>query len=83
MKKIIIILILATLISGCRGCFADYEQKRQGVIKVCPTCTYTRSENMDIAVDTSVQPNIIYRVYFCAGGAYYNAWDVDHLTKIQ
>lgn len=70
-------------LTGCRGCYADYEQKNKGVKKVCPNCTFTHSETMDIAVDTSRQPNIIYRVDFCMGGFYYNAWDVDHLIKIQ
>jgi hypothetical protein len=83
MKKTILFILICVTLVGCRGCFADYEQRKKGVEKVCPTCTYTRSESMDIAVDTSLQPNIVYRVYFCAGGPYYNAWDVDHLTKIQ
>lgn len=83
MKNLFLLLIVSITLSGCRGCFADYEQKRMGVRKVCPGCTYTRSEGMDMAVDTTTQPNTVYRVYFCNGGFYYNAWDVDHLTKVQ
>lgn len=83
MKKLFLFILVSIALTGCRSCQADYEQRKKGVEKVCPTCTYTRSEGMDIAVDTSQQPNVVYRIYFCAGGTYYNAWDVDHLTKIQ
>jgi hypothetical protein len=38
---------------------------------------------MDIAVDTTTQPNIIYKVIFRSGGIYYTASEVDHLIKIQ
>ena len=82
MKKVIMYLIISISLTGCRSCYADYEQRKAGVKKVCPNCTYMYSENMHIAVDTSQQPNLIYKVDFCAGG-YYNASDVDHLTKIQ
>lgn len=83
MKKVILILITAMCLTGCRGCQADYEQRRTGVRKICPTCTFVVSEGMYIAIDTAKQPNCVYRVSFCSGGFYYNAWDVDHLTKIQ
>lgn len=69
--------------TGCRSCVANYEQRRAGVQKICKGCTYVRSEQMDIAVDTTKQPNIVYGVYFCNGGYYYNAWDVDHLVRIN
>ena len=82
MKKVLLLLGVLAL-TGCRGCFSDYAHRKAGVNKVCPTCTYVVSEGMDIAVDTSTQPNSIYRVTFCNGGVYYNSWDVDHLTKIE
>ncbi len=83
MKRILAILAISITLTGCRSCYADYSQRRAGVQKVCPGCIYTVSENMHIAQDTTKQPNIIYKVYFCNGGFYYNAWDVDHLTRIQ
>ena len=83
MNKIVIILGISIILTGCRGCFASYEQRRTGVQKVCPGCIYTVSENMHIAQDTSKNPNIIYRVSFKQGGIYFNAWDVDHLTRLQ
>lgn len=83
MKKIFIILATSVTLTSCKSCVSNYEQRKSGVSKVCPKCIYTVSENMHIAQDTSVQPNRIYRVTFCNGGFYYNAWEVDHLTKIQ
>lgn len=83
MKKVLLFLITGICLTGCKGCFADYSQRRAGVQKVCPGCIYTVSEGMHIAQDTTKNPNIIYRVTFCNGGTYYNAWDVDHLTRIQ
>lgn len=82
-KQLLMLLLISTCLTGCRSCYADYSQRKRGVEKVCPSCIYTVSENMHIAQDTSTQPNTIYRVTFCTGGGYYNAWDVDHLTKIQ
>lgn len=82
MKKVLLLLSVVAL-TGCRGCFSDYSQRKAGVNKVCPTCTYVVSEGMHIAVDTATQPNTIYRVTFCNGAIYYNSWDVDHLTKIE
>jgi hypothetical protein len=38
---------------------------------------------MNVAIDTSVQPNLIYKVYFKGGGIYYTASDVDQMIKIQ
>ena len=83
MKKLTTILLITTTLMGCRGCFASYEQRRTGVQKVCSGCIYTVSENMHIAQDTSKNPNVIYRVSFKNGGMYFNAWDVDHLTRLQ
>jgi len=83
MKKIAFMFLIGLSLTSCRSCYADYEQRKKGVQKVCPNCIYTVSESMHIAQDTSTEPNTIYRVTFCTGGAYYNAWDVDHLTKIQ
>jgi hypothetical protein len=83
MKKLVLFIMMAVIMSGCKSCYSDYEQRRQGVQKVCKGCTYVRSEGWDIAVDTTKQPNIIYKVSFCSGGFYYNAWDVNHLTRIN
>ncbi len=83
MKKLLLTLTIIISLTGCKSCVSNYEQRKAGVQKVCPKCIYTVSENMHIAQDTSKNPNIVYRVYFCTGGIYYNAWDVDHLTKIQ
>lgn len=83
MKKLLLLLVTIISLTGCRGCYADYNQRKQGVQKACKTCTYTYSERMHIAIDTAIQPNKVYEVYFCSGGFYYNAWDVDHLVKIQ
>ena len=86
MKKLILITLCLGLIlnlSSCRSCTSDFEQRRKGVQKVCPTCIYTYSEHDHYAQDTSKQPNIVYKVTFCTGGLYYNAWNVDHLTKVQ
>jgi hypothetical protein len=83
MKKLLLILTISLTLTGCKSCVANYEQRKAGIQKVCPKCIYTVSENMNIAQDTSTNPNIIYKVYFCSGGIYYNAWEVDHLTKLQ
>lgn len=83
MKKLIIIILFSIGLSSCRGCFADFEERRIGVKKVCPTCTFVKSEDFFYASDTSKQPNIIYRVYFKEGGMYYTASTVDHLVRIN
>lgn len=83
MKKLFGLLAITLMLTSCRSCQSNYEQRRSGVQKVCPGCIYTVSESMHIAQDTTKQPNVIYRVTFCSGGLYYNAWDVDHLTRIQ
>jgi len=82
MKKLLFILLPLFIIS-CRGCFADFEQRKAGLQKVCPSCTFVMSEGNYFAVDTTVQPNIIYKVIFKDGGAYYKASDVDHLIRIN
>jgi len=82
MKNLLIILSVIIL-SSCKGCFADFEQRKAGVQKVCPNCTYVLSESQHYAVDTSVQPNIIYKVIFKTGGAYFKASDVDHLIRVN
>ena len=83
MKKLILFILMAVTMSSCKSCYFNYEQRRAGVQKVCKGCTYVRSEGFDIAVDTTKQPNIVYRVIFCNGGIYYNAWDVDHLVRVN
>ena len=83
MKKLLLMLAVGITLTGCKSCVSNYAQRKAGVQKVCPNCIYTVSEHMHIAQDTSKQPNIIYRVDFCVGGFYFDAWDVDHLTRIQ
>ena len=83
MKNAIIVSFILLALTSCRGCFADYQEKKAGVLRVCPTCTFVRSEQNEYAVDTAKQPNIIYRVVFKNGGLYYKASDVDHLIRIN
>ena len=83
MKRIIYISLMALTFSSCAGgCTADYSAKLKGVKEVCPTCTYVTSEGVDIVVDTSKQPNIVYRVTFCTG-LVYPSYKIDYLTKVQ
>ena len=82
-KQLLLLLLISTCLTGCRSCYADYSQRKAGVQKVCPGCIYSVSERLHIAQDTTKQPNVVYEVTFCQGGFYYNAWDVDHLTRIQ
>lgn len=83
MKKILLLATLAVSLTGCKSCTSTYASRKAGVQKVCPKCIYINSEMMHIAVDTSVQPNLIYQVSFKGGGIYYTASDVDQLIKIQ
>ena len=83
MKKILLLATLAVSLTGCKSCTSTYASRKAGVQKVCPNCIYINSESMNVAVDTSVQPNLIYRVNFKSGGIYYTASDVEQLIKIQ
>lgn len=80
MKKILLVITSITLF-GCQKFSSDYKDRNAGVLKVCPKCVYVYSEQMHIAIDTSKQPNSVYKVYFCSGWNY-PASDVEHLTKI-
>ena len=82
MKKLILGLILLTSLSACQRFSSDYQTRLEGIHKVCPTCTYVRSEGYDYAQDTAKRPNIIYKVYWC-GGFYYSVSTVDHLVRIN
>lgn len=82
MKKIIAVALLLSTIS-CRSTVADYNERAMGVRKVCPHCTFVMSERDYYAVDTSQQPNIIYKVDFKNGGYWFKASDVDHLIRIN
>jgi hypothetical protein len=83
MKKLLFLLVLPILFSSCKGCYADYNERLQGVKKVCPNCTFVLSENYYYAVDTAKQPNVIYKVHFKDGGIHYKASDVDHLIRVN
>jgi len=83
MKKILLLATLAMSLTGCKSCTSTYASRKAGVQKVCPKCIYINSEQMNVAIDTSVQPNLIYKVYFKGGGIYYTASDVDQMIKIQ
>jgi hypothetical protein len=83
MKKLFLILTLLVSLTSCKSCTSTYASRKAGVQKVCPKCIYINSENMNIAIDTTQQPNLIYRVEFKSGGIYYTASDVEKLVKIQ
>jgi hypothetical protein len=83
MRNLVIAISLLIGLSSCKSCTSTYSSRKAGVQRVCPNCIYINSESMSIAVDTSVQPNIIYKVGFKSGGIYYTASDVDYLIKIQ
>lgn len=83
MKKLFLILTLLVSLTSCKSCTSTYASRKAGVQKVCPKCIYINSERMNIAVDTSQQPNLVYEVYFKSGGIYYTASDVEELVKIQ
>ena len=83
MKKLFLFVALATSLSSCKSCTSTFASRKAGVQKVCKKCDYINSENMNIAIDTSKQPNQIYKVEFKMGGFYYTASDVNRLVKIQ
>jgi len=83
MKKLFLIITLLVSLTSCKSCTSTYASRKAGVQKVCPKCMYINSERMNIAVDTSQQPNLVYEVYFKSGGIYYTASDVEELVKIQ
>ena len=95
MKKLFVATLLLTLIApSCKRMTADYASRKEGVLKVCPKCNFISNQSPSyygsrdngvqyFAVDTSVNPNIIYQVDFKAGGIYYTANDVDHLIRIN
>jgi predicted RNA-binding Zn-ribbon protein involved in translation (DUF1610 family) len=83
MKKLFLIVTLLVSLTSCKSCTSTYASRKAGVQKVCPKCIYINSERMNIAIDTTQQPNIVYQVYFKSGGIYYTASDVEELVKIQ
>lgn len=83
MKKLFLVVTLLVSLTSCKSCTSSYASRKAGVQKVCPKCIYINSERMNIAVDTSQQPNLVYEVYFKSGGIYYTASDVEELVKIQ
>jgi hypothetical protein len=83
MRNLVIAIGLLIGLSSCKSCTSTYASRKTSVQKVCPKCIYINSEMMDIAVDTTEQPNIIYKVIFKPGGVYYTASDVEELVKIQ
>lgn len=82
MKKFILGLFLLTSFTACQRFSSDYQSRLNGIQAVCPKCTYVRSEGYDYAQDTSKNPNIVYKVYWC-GGFYYSVSTVDHLVRIN
>lgn len=86
MKKIIFIGLIFLGLTSCKRMLADHSERTKGVKKVCPNCTFimnTYNGTHYYAVDTSVNPNIIYQVIFKSGGVYYTASDVDHLIRVN
>ena len=93
-RSLILITAIAVTLASCKKMTADYESRKQGVLKVCPKCNFVSNfspytggkygNNIEyFAVDTSMQPNIIYQVDFKSGGIFYTASDVDHLIRIN
>ena len=83
MKKILLLAISCLLLSSCKNMNADYQERLDGVHKVCPNCTFVLSEQQYYACDTSKQPNLVFKVYFRSGGWFYKASDVDHLVRVN
>jgi len=84
MKKILFFAALLLIGStSCKQMSYNYESRLAGVRRICPTCTFVRSEGSDFAQDTSKNPNVIYKVYFCSGFGFNNASTVDHLVRIN
>ena len=82
MKNYLLILI-AVVFASCKGCESSHLERKEGVLRVCPKCTFVESQNEYYATDTSKQPNIIYKVRFKAGGIWYKASDVDDLIRVN
>ena len=84
-KRIIILFSIVCIIgaTSCRSCTSSYQTQLEGVRKVCPNCSFVKSEGLYYAVDTSKRPNVIYIVRFKEGGYYYTASDVDALIRVN
>lgn len=80
MRKLLLILFVAVF-SACKQ--GSYDDRKNSILKQCPKCVIFVNNQYYYAQDTSVNPNRIYRVIFKASGAYYNAWDIDHLTSLN
>lgn len=87
MKRVFLAMVLLASFSSCKKMNADYSERKAGVNKVCPKCNFVTNnwsgQTMYYAVDTSIQPNIIYQVEFKTGGWNYSASDVDHLVRVN
>lgn len=83
MRKIAILTTFLLLLGSCRKMTTDYQERKDGVLKVCPKCNFVLSQQNYYAVDTSINPNIIYIVYFKQGGIFFKASDVDHLVRVN
>ena len=82
MRNLILVLLFACFFVSCQRFYSDYQSRLKGIQAVCPKCTYVRSEGYDYAQDTSKNPNIVYKVYWC-GGFYYSVSTVEHLVRIN
>ncbi len=77
------LLAIATIVlSSCTRFNANYEQRKQGVREVLKGGLYFHSEMMDLAIDTTTNPNGVYKVVFCTGWVY-PAYKVNSLTKLN
>ena len=82
MKKTFIYLATTLLFTSCTPrCNPNYEDRSEGLRKALPNGVYVRSESLDLAIDTSQQPNKIYKIVWCTGVTY-SASTVDCLIKV-
>lgn len=84
MRKLIYLLFfMIVTCSSCRKMNSSFSERKASVLKVLPKASFVYSEGYYYAVDTVKQPNVIYRVYFKAGGIFYTASDIDLLIRIN
>jgi len=83
MKKLALSLLAIASLASCTERYnPSYEQRCKGVHDALPNGIYIHSEQMDFAIDTTTNPNKIYKVKFC-DGFIFPAYQVDHLIKIN
>ena len=81
MRKIILILLCSLFVLSCKQ--GSYEDRKNSILKQCPSCVVFVNNYTYYAQDTSKNPNKVYRVFFKRSSVNYNAWDIDHLTSLN